>query len=192
MDRRMKTTSWRLAAALFTLAALGGCTSSVTVVHTVPPQYSIVPAKVIAVIGTKEKIDLDGKAPFFNEGMAKIKKDDLAAARALWEGHLAALPESAPLLYNLGAVSEALRDRGAAEDYYARAAKAAPGTARYAHALDHLDERADDEETSKKTAAALVAEAAAAEAAKEATLAKADVMIAQAAKVRAAQTRETA
>jgi formylglycine-generating enzyme required for sulfatase activity len=35
----MNTTSRRLAAALFTLTALGGCTSSVTVVHTAQPQF---------------------------------------------------------------------------------------------------------------------------------------------------------
>jgi formylglycine-generating enzyme required for sulfatase activity len=333
----MKTTSGRLAAALLTLTALGGCTSSVTVVHTVPPQYSIVPAKVIAVIGTlgqdppdphedyfldlfvyklrrigpyevlderdlarrvhpghgltdpadlrtylqqtkgevvaqvtspedncsvtqnvdeihidapnvysydgyckasldlinartgalighidgeggghsddgdtawndarndsaqtmidgfmpeqlSEQIDLDDKAPFFGEGMAKIKKEDLGAARALWEGHLAALPDSAPLLYNLGAVSEALRDREAAEDYYTRAAKAAPGTARYTQALDRLDERAEDEETSKKTEE----ETPAGQAAKQAAIAKADAAIADAARARAVQISHTA
>lgn len=139
-----------------------------------------------------EQIDLDDKAPFFGEGMAKVKKDDLAGARTLWEGHLAALPESAPLLYNLGAVSEALRDRGAAEDYYARAAKGAPGTARYAQALDRLDERAEDEETSQKTAETLAAESAAAAAAKQAAIEKADAVIAEGAKKRAVQIRETA
>src|SRR5437667_9077643 len=117
----MTTAACRIQAALFVLTAVGGCKSMVTFVHTVP-RYSIVPAKVIAVIGT-------------------------------WGG---------------------------------------TRPTRYQNALDKLEERYDEEETSKKTAAALVADAAAAAAAKQAALAKADAVIAQAAKVRAAQIRETA
>src|SRR6266576_5195100 len=108
----MNTTSRWLGIA-FWVAAFGGCASSVTVVHTVQPQYSIA------------LHDLDDKAPFFAEGMAKIRKNDGAGARALWKAHLAELPESAGLLLNLGLVSSALDDHDAAIDYHERAAEIA-------------------------------------------------------------------
>jgi hypothetical protein len=51
----MRSTSAWLAVSLLTLLTLGGCGTSVTVVHTFPPEYNLAPAKTVAVFGTRQK-----------------------------------------------------------------------------------------------------------------------------------------
>jgi formylglycine-generating enzyme required for sulfatase activity len=142
--------------------------------------------------------DLDDKAPLFAEGMAKIRKNDAAGARALWAAHLAEMPESAPsrelagLLLNLGLLSSALDDHDTAIDYYGRSTKIYKAIAASREAPGHVDERAGDGATPKKSAETPAADTAAAAAAKQAAIDKADAEIAQAARNRAAQIRETA
>jgi serine/threonine-protein kinase len=126
--------------------------------------------------------------------MAMIRKNDGAGARALWEAHLAELPqapappEAAALLYNLGSLSSALGNDGAATDYYERSTKIYQAIVASKQAPDHVDGRADGLATAKNSAET-PAEAAAAE---QAAIDNADAELAQAATKRAAQIRETA
>jgi formylglycine-generating enzyme required for sulfatase activity len=134
-----------------------------------------------------ETMALDEKAPAFAEGMQKIKKGDLAGARSLWESALKTTPDSAPLLYNLGAVCEALRDSNAAGPYYLQATKLAPDDARYHDALEKLNDRLDDAETAAKTADVLATEAAAKKAAEASEIAARDAETLQQVQNRAAK-----
>ncbi|HEX3583743.1 MAG TPA: hypothetical protein VH087_18405 [Thermoanaerobaculia bacterium] len=104
-----------------------------------------------------ETIALEQTAPSFGAGIERIKKGDLAGARGVWQDALQSSPDSAPLLYNLGAVSEAMRDPDAAGPYYLKATKLAPKEARYRDALDKLNERLDDEEAAGMTTEELTA-----------------------------------
>src|SRR5207253_1132356 len=83
----------------------------------------------------REVIDLDPSAPLFARGMALIDAGRLRDARALWEGLLVQNPSSAPLLYDVAAVSEAAGDPDAAAAYLERAIAAAPGDRKYRDAL---------------------------------------------------------
>jgi len=98
---------------------------------------------------TEEHIDIDDKAPLAKEGIARIDHHNLSGARALWEESLAKFSGSAPFLYNLGAVCEALRDREAARKYYTEAASLAPEEPRYQQALSLLQSRSEDEEAAQ-------------------------------------------
>jgi tetratricopeptide (TPR) repeat protein len=89
----------------------------------------------------RESIELDASAPFFDRGMNFIDAGRLQEARAYWEAMLARRPESAPLLYNIAAVSEAAGDLGAACHYLERAMMAAPRERRYRLAMDSLRRR---------------------------------------------------
>jgi tetratricopeptide (TPR) repeat protein len=70
----------------------------------------------------RETLELDGSAPSFDVAMALIDDGRLRQARAIWESALNQYPASAALLYNLGALSEAMEDLPAARSYFERAA----------------------------------------------------------------------
>ncbi|HXH93925.1 MAG TPA: SUMF1/EgtB/PvdO family nonheme iron enzyme [Thermoanaerobaculia bacterium] len=100
-----------------------------------------------------DAIAIDQDAPLAHEGMVKFFSSDYAGARSLWENGLANAPNSAPLLYNLGALCEALHDPDAGRTYYLRAIAIAPQVQRYHEALAQLDRRrADAEEAAKDPA----------------------------------------
>jgi tetratricopeptide (TPR) repeat protein len=79
----------------------------------------------------RETIDLEEKAPAFEEGMAMIAAGRLPEARRIWEAAAARRRDAAALHFNLGAVCEALGDVDAARRHYAEARRAAPGERRY-------------------------------------------------------------
>jgi len=91
-----------------------------------------------------ELVMLDPDAPLVREGMLKFDHRDYDGTLALWESALATTPNSAPLLYNLGAVCEALHDLAAARAYYSRAIAIAPQVPRYRKAIEQLNVRRDD------------------------------------------------
>ena len=93
-----------------------------------------------------ELILLDEDAPLVHESMRKLDKLDYAGVRRLWENALASAPNSAPLLYNLGALCEAQHDSEAARAYYSRAIAIAPRVKRYQEGLAQLDLRRTDAE----------------------------------------------
>ena len=83
----------------------------------------------------RESIALDDTAPAFEEGFARIKGQQFAEAREIWNAVLRKQPRSAALHYNLAAVSEALGDRRAAERHYLAARQLAPDRVEYASEL---------------------------------------------------------
>ena len=91
-----------------------------------------------------EGIDLDRDAPLVREGMARFENREPDGARWLWEVALTTFPNSAPLLFNLGALCEALDDPRAAFVYYSRAIALAPREPRYQKALAQLNQRQAD------------------------------------------------
>ncbi|MGZ7079887.1 MAG: hypothetical protein ACXVJT_10775, partial [Thermoanaerobaculia bacterium] len=58
----------------------------------------------------RETLELDETAPSFDSAMVLIDDGRLRQARAIWESALNRYPGSPALLYNLGAVSEAMGD----------------------------------------------------------------------------------
>ena len=123
----------------------------------------------------EDPVLLDQDAPLVHEGMKKYDSRDYAGARSLWESALANAPGSAPLLYNLGALCEALHDSEAARAYYSRAIAIAPQVQRYQEALAQLDlRRADAEEAAKDPA---VEDARKSVAAKEQTAQRAAMVV---------------
>jgi len=74
----------------------------------------------------RESIELDPKAPAFEEGMAMIEVERYDAARTLWEAALRRQPTSAGLHHNLAAVAEAVGDRDAASRHFEEARRLAP------------------------------------------------------------------
>lgn len=122
-----------------------------------------------------ELVALDQDAPLVHEGMEKFYSRDYAGARSLWENDLANAPNSAPLLYNLGALCEALHDSEAARGYYARAIAIAPQMQRYRDALAQLDLRRTDAEEAAKDPA--VEDARKSVAAKEQTAQRAAMVV---------------
>jgi tetratricopeptide (TPR) repeat protein len=74
----------------------------------------------------RETIELDPKAPAFEEGMAMIEVERYDAARSVWEAALRRNPDSAPLHFNVGAVAEAVGDRDAASRHFEEARRLAP------------------------------------------------------------------
>lgn len=97
-----------------------------------------------------EAIDLDKKAPLAKEGVKLVDEGRYGQARTLWEQALTTNPGSAPLLYNLGAVCEALGDRSAARKYYREAFSLDKGNERYERALELLEQRARDDEALRR------------------------------------------
>ena len=89
----------------------------------------------------RESIELDERAPDFDEALSLIERERLAEARALWEKALARDRNSGPTLYNLGVVSEALGESQSALDYFRSAVRVAPEDARYRTALDSCRKR---------------------------------------------------
>lgn len=90
----------------------------------------------------RESIELDARAPAFEEGFAMVRIDRVAEARAIWQKSLQAHPRSAALRYNLGVASEALGDLKAAAQHYATAKQLAPGELLYASELKRFNIRA--------------------------------------------------
>jgi tetratricopeptide (TPR) repeat protein len=80
----------------------------------------------------RESIELDDKAPSFEDGFAMISSERLVDARAIWQSAAARHQDSAALFFNLAAVSEAIGDVEAAHRYYERAVRLAPKERRYA------------------------------------------------------------
>ncbi len=70
----------------------------------------------------RETLELDGTAPSFDSAMAMIDDGRLRQGRAIWESALNQYPDSPSLLYNLGAVSEAMGDLPSARSYFESAA----------------------------------------------------------------------
>jgi hypothetical protein len=89
----------------------------------------------------RESIALDENAPDFEEAMAMIEGGKIAEARAIWQRAMQTQPRSAPLRFNLGAVSEAMGDRRAAELHYKAARQLAPAEPRYASELKLFAQR---------------------------------------------------
>lgn len=79
----------------------------------------------------RETIELDDRAPAFDEGMAMIDVERFEAARTLWETALQRQPESAALHHNIAAVAEAMGDREASARHWAEARRLAPNEKLY-------------------------------------------------------------
>jgi len=145
--------------------------------------YSITPHTV------RERLAIDEKAPLAKEGMARIDRGDLPGARSIWVKGMAVSPRSAPLLYNLGTVCEALGDRRAARKYYTEASELMPGEPKYQQALSSLAGRTQDAKVARKgdpveVAAARAAARATAEAAAQEAENRVDEEKTQAARAR--------
>jgi tetratricopeptide (TPR) repeat protein len=90
----------------------------------------------------RESIVLDETSPAFEEGFAMIEASRFAEAKAIWEGALrGGGVRSAALRFNLGAITEAMGDRRAAELHYNAAKQLAPGEPRYAMELKQFARR---------------------------------------------------
>jgi len=83
----------------------------------------------------RETIELDENAPSFDDGFAMISSERFEDARAIWQAAAIRHRDSAPLYFNLGAVSEAMGDLRAARDCFERAASLSPKERRYATEL---------------------------------------------------------
>lgn len=79
----------------------------------------------------RETIELDEHAPSFEEGFSMIGSDRFEDARAIWQAAAVRHRDSAPLFFNLGAVSEAIGDLAAARGYYEKAAQLSPKERHY-------------------------------------------------------------
>jgi hypothetical protein len=90
----------------------------------------------------KVDIALQSDAPGFKEGEAMIKSKDYRGARMVWERTLESQRDSAPLNFNLGVVSEGMRDADAARKYHTEAARLAPSERKYREALAEFERRA--------------------------------------------------
>ena len=83
----------------------------------------------------RETIELDENAPSFDDGYSMVSSERLEDARAIWQAAAVRHRDSAPLYFNLGAVSEAMGDLRAARDYFEKAASLSPKERRYATEL---------------------------------------------------------
>jgi len=101
---------------------------------------AVIAADAITPRVTRETIELDEKAPSFDEGFSMIRSEQLEDARAIWQAAAVRHRDSAPLYFNLAAVSEAIGDLPAARDYYEKAAQLSPKERRYRMEL-HLFRR---------------------------------------------------
>jgi tetratricopeptide (TPR) repeat protein len=92
---------------------------------------AVIAADAITPRSVRETIELDETAPSFEEGFSMIVSDRFEDARAIWQAAAVRHRESAPLFFNLGAVSESIGDLGAARDYYEKAARLSPKERHY-------------------------------------------------------------
>jgi tetratricopeptide (TPR) repeat protein len=74
----------------------------------------------------RESIELDARVPELERAMLLVDAGRLAAARNLWKRALERSPASAPLHYNIAALSEAMGEVDAAREHYAAAVRLAP------------------------------------------------------------------
>jgi tetratricopeptide (TPR) repeat protein len=83
----------------------------------------------------RESIELEENAPSFDDGFSMVSSERLEDARAIWQAAAVRHRDSAPLYFNLGAVSEAMGDLNAARGYFEKAASLSPKERRYATEL---------------------------------------------------------
>ena len=74
----------------------------------------------------RESIELDERAPEFDEAFSMIVAERYDDARAIWESQLKREPRSAALHYDLAAVCEAAGDLPAAQRYFEEARRLSP------------------------------------------------------------------
>ena len=74
----------------------------------------------------RESIELDARAPDMDRAMLLIDAGRLGAARNVWKRALERAPDSAPLHYNIAAVSEAMGEVDVAREHYSAAVRLAP------------------------------------------------------------------
>jgi hypothetical protein len=89
----------------------------------------------------REAIELDDRAPAFEEASDMVRSDRLRDARVIWEAALSKHRNSGPLHFNLAAICEAMGDVEAADRYYRSAAAVAPADARIRTALGEFRKR---------------------------------------------------
>lgn len=182
----MTTPRARLTAALFALllASCAPAVPSVHALHTIPPQYSIVPAKVVAVSGPRDD-------DFVERFVAELRK---RALQVVDERATA----TADVVVRVQPPDCSIDEDEDEETWQAdcpaavRAAAIAPDVPRYQEALSRLEQWNRDAETAKKSRQTLDAEAAAEVAARKAALEAAEKERREAAKERAANIRKTA
>jgi len=104
-------------------------------------QAAVAAAESITPRTERESIELDAGAPSFDEGYSLIAGDRLSDARAIWETALRKHHDSAALMFDLAAVSEAMGDVAAAGRYFERAEKLRPAEARYRSELNLFRKR---------------------------------------------------
>jgi tetratricopeptide (TPR) repeat protein len=103
---------------------------------------AVIAADEITPRSQRETIELDDQAPSFDEGFAMIGSERLGDARAIWQSAARRHHDSAPLFFNLAAVSEAVGDIEAARSYYEKAVQLSPKERRYAMELHLFHRRA--------------------------------------------------
>lgn len=79
----------------------------------------------------KESVTLEEHVPDLDRALSLIASDRIVAARAMWEKALERMPSSAPLHYNVAALSEALGELELARKHYEQAQRLSPGERRY-------------------------------------------------------------
>jgi len=92
---------------------------------------AVIAADAITPRTVRETIELDEHAPSFEEGFSMISSERLEDARAIWQAAAVRHRDSAPLYFNLGAVSEAIGDLAAARGYYEKASQLSPKERHY-------------------------------------------------------------
>jgi tetratricopeptide (TPR) repeat protein len=97
---------------------------------------AVIAADAITPRTVRETIELDGHAPSFEEGFSMIGSERLEDARAIWQAAAVRHRDSAPLYFNLGAVSEAIGDLAAARGYYEKASQLSPKERHYRSELN--------------------------------------------------------
>ena len=102
---------------------------------------AVAAAESITPRAVRESIELDPAAPSFEEGYSMITGNRLADARAIWEAALRQHDGSAPLFFNLAALSEATGDVASAGRYFERAQKLQPDETRYRSELSLFHKR---------------------------------------------------
>lgn len=88
-------------------------------------------AEMITPRRVRESIELEEKVPDLDRALALIDGGKLSTARDIWEKALERTPSSAPLHYNVAALSEALGDVEAAQKHYEEAQRLSPDERRY-------------------------------------------------------------